>query len=497
MGRYVSIWFPYLGTDWFALRSPERKNVPFVLRRMDRNRMIVAAVNAKAQRAGVQPGMVLADARVTIQELEVADEPDDLYPRLLRRLALWCIRFTPAASVDLPHGLILDATGCAHLWKGEEAYVRDIVDKLSARGYSIRVAMADTIGTAWAVARFGKRMMIIPPGEHIDALLSLPPQALRLEPTVVARLLKLGFRTVKSFISIKRQTLRRRFGIHFIDQLEKAIGHSIETIEPVVPLEVYQERLPCLEPILTRTGIEIALAQLLETLCARLKHDQQGLRVAAFNYYRIDGQSGEIRIGTNRASYSTTHIQRLFTPKLDSVAPGMGIELFTLTAPITEEVLPSQAAMWQSAGGIDDVEISELMDRIAARIGADAIIRYLPDEHHWPDKAFKITHSLQEKAIAEWPSGALRPFHVLTTPERVEVTAPIPDYPPMGFRHRGKLHTVAKADGPERIEPEWMQEGDYRDYYRVEDQEGRRYWLFRQGGYDVGNVQWFLHGFFA
>jgi protein ImuB len=188
---------------------------------------------------------------------------------------------------------------------------------------------------------------------------------------------------------------------------------------------------------------------------------------------------------------------RLFDTKLDSVEPDMGIELFVLTAPKTEPCIPQQEAMWKTSGDLSDVRLSEFIDRIASRIGTQSIQRFLPDEHHWPDRSFKATHALTDETSTAWSSGELRPFHVLQVPQRIDVSAPIPDYPPMVFRYQGKVHSIQKADGPERIEPEWMQPGQFRDYYRVEDTDGRRYWLFREGPYEPGRHAWFLHGFFA
>jgi protein ImuB len=179
--RFVSIWFPYLSTDWFSLNQPHLKKLPFVLRTSSHGRMVVTSTNAVAAQKGIGKGMALADARAIIPELEVQDEKPELAEKLLKRIAEWCIMFTPVVSVDLPDGLLFDASGCPHLWGGEEAYLADIARKLQNRGYNVRVAIADTIGMAWGMARFGKPPFVVPPGKHLDVLLSLPPEALRLD----------------------------------------------------------------------------------------------------------------------------------------------------------------------------------------------------------------------------------------------------------------------------------------------------------------------------
>ena len=496
--RFVSIWFRHLNTDWFSIRQPQLKNAPFVLRTSSHGRMVITSANAIAEHKGIFTGMVLADARAIHPDIQVLDDVKDLPEKLLKRLGEWCIRFSPIVAMDPPDGLLLDATGCTHLWGGDNAYVADITDKLKKRGYDIRVAMADTPGVAWGVARFGKEPLIVGSGNNTKALLPLPPEALRLESDSIAKLHKLGLHQINQFINMPRLSLRRRFGIHFISQLDKALGNELELLQPVQPIEPYQERLPCLEPILTAKGIEIALMQLLETLCLRLRQEQKGLRKAIFKGYRVDGKIVEVEIGTNRPSHHIEHLLKLFEIKLSSIEPALGIELFTLEAPKVEDHQPLQEKMWQGSGGLEDIRLSELIDRVASRTGMHTVNRYIPAEHHWPERSVKVSSSLKEAPTRSWRTEQPRPMQLLSVPERIEVTAPIPDYPPMLFRHRGKIHKIVRADGPERIEQEWwLQQGKHRDYYRVEDEDGNRYWIFRLGHYDDKGYGWFLHGYFS
>ncbi|MEO6733910.1 MAG: DNA polymerase Y family protein [Ferruginibacter sp.] len=497
--RFVSIWFRHLKTDWLTRRKPALLQTPFVLASPDHGRMVVTAVNALAQAQGVDSGMVVADARALIPSLEVIDDKQEYATTLLKAIAEWCIRYTPSVAIDPPDGLTLDVTGCAHLWGGEQQYLETIIERLKKIGYEVSAAMADTIGAAWAIARFGQNSSIIQTGQQSAALLSLPPAALRLETQTVERLEKLGLRQINNFINMPRSALRRRFGTSFLRRLNQALGHEEETMLPIQPIEPYQERLPCLEPIVTATGIEIALQRLLEALCHRLQQEQQGLRAAIFKGYRVDGKIEITEIGTNRPSHNSRHIFKLFEFKLPGIEPALGIELFTLGTSKVEPLSPAQSALWRNKGGLDDNGLAELLDRIAGKTGATHIHRYIPDEHYWPERSFKLATSLQEQPSTTWNAGRPRPLQLLSKPVPIEVTAPIPDYPPMLFRHQGVLHKIVKADGPERIEQEWwLQEGQHRDYYCVEDEAGHRYWLFRSGHYDVNKTyQWFIHGFFA
>jgi len=496
--RFATIWFRYLKTDWFTIRQPDLHHAPFVLASPDHGRMIITALNSFAREQGVETGMVLADARAINPTLKFIDDKPELSHKLLKSIAEWCIRFTPVVAPDPPEGIILDATGCAHLWGGEISYISEINKRLKKFGYDVRIAMADTIGTAWAASRFGKEITIIDPGEQMNALLSLPPAALRLESEIIERLHKLGLRQVKNFIGMGRSTLRRRFGNMLIQRLDQALGNEDEIIEPVQPIEPYQERLPCLEPIVTATGIEIALQRLLEMLCKRLEQDHKGVRHACFKSYRIDGKIEKIEIGTNRASHNADHLFKLFEIKIPTIEPALGIELFVLEAVKVDDVFAMQENIWESSCGLENTKISELIDRLANKIGTNHIHRYLPDEHHWPERSVKLASSFHEKTDTNWNPDKRRPLQLLPRPEPIQVTAPVPDYPPMLFRYKNKLHKIKKADGPERIEREWwLEEGPHRDYYCVEDEAGNRFWLFRSGHYTDNNYQWFIHGFFA
>lgn len=496
--RFVTIWFRFLKTDRFSIRRPELRNLPFVLAAPDHGRMVITEANMVARQQGIQQGMVVADARAILPSIQVIDDPPGLSNQLLTAIAEWCIRFSPIVALDLPDGLIIDATGCAHLWGGERTYLQEIIQRLNTRGYHVRASISDTIGSAWAITRFGKNSTIIPPAKHHQALLTMPPDSLRIDSHVSDRLHKLGLKQVQQFASMPRSALRRRFGMEFLQRLDQALGHADEIITPVHATEMFHEWLPSIEPIVTATGIEIALQELLEKLCARLLKEQKGLRCCILKCYRTDGKIEMIDISTNRASNNTKHLYKLFEHKIATIEPSDGIELFILEAPKIEEAIPVQEELWNGACGLDDTRLSELLDRLESKIGKGHVHRFLPDEHYWPERSIKKSLSLQEKQTTEWRNEHPRPIQLLCTPQLIEVTAPIPDYPPMLFRYKGKIHKIIKADGPERIEQEWwLSQGQHRDYYYVEDEEGCRYWLFRLGHYSDTHYQWFLHGFFA
>ena len=494
--RIVSIWFPHLMTDWFVRKHPELKGIPFVLAALERNRRVVKAVNALALENGAHLNMVVADCKAILPDLQVFNFEVDRPHKLVSALAEWCIRYTPFVALDPPDGLLFDASGCTHLWDGEEGYLHELSERLGQFGYSTRIAMADTVGCAWALCRYGKNGSIISPGTELNALSPLPPEALRLEPLALERLAKLGLQNIGSFVKMPTTALRRRFGQNLLTRINQALGSEMEILEPVQALVPFQERLPSLEPIRTAPGIEIALRTLLEMMCLRLSKESKGLRKCELRCYRVDGNVQRIEIGTNRPSRNTVHLFKLFEIKISGIEPDLGIELFILEAPVVEELLSSQDALW-TISSASDAALAELLDRLAGKTGGKSIHRYLPDEHFWPERSLKEATSLSEKPTTSWQTDFPRPLHLLSSPELIDVSVPVPDYPPLLFKYKGILHTVKKADGPERIEQEWwIKDGLYRDYYCVEDEKGARYWLFRLGDYNRGDPKWFMHGFF-
>lgn len=497
--RYVSIWFPYLSADYWVLRQPALRNTPFVLSAPDHGRAIVQAVSPQAAAAGIEAGITVADARTILPALVVLDDEPAVVNNVLARLAAWCIRFTPVAAVDHPAGLLLDVSGCAHLWGGEQPYLREIIERIEQLGFAVRTAMADTIGAAWAMARYGAHGTVVPVGGHIEALLSLPPAALRLEASIVERLQQLGLRRIGDFISMPKGVLRRRFGDAFLERLHQAMGFAVETIEPVEPPAPFEQRLPCLEPIVAAAGIEIALQQLLQGLCSRLQKEGKGIRQAVLKGYRVDGVVEQVEVGTHRATLNVEHLFHLFELKIPQIEPALGIELFILEAINVEEVSPLQEKIWEGGAGMEDTGLSELIDRLANRIDIKQIHRFAPAEQYWPEWSFADAPALYGQIGQAWPAGKRRPVTMLYQPAPIQVAAPVPDYPPILFRYKGQVHNIKKADGPERIEQAWwLQTGEHRDYYVVEDEAGRRFWVFRSGHYNAANKsQWFLHGFFA
>lgn len=496
--RYVSVWFPFFKTDWHSRRHPEWRSVPFVLFITKQGRKLISAANPQAKENGLYPGMVLADAKALVPSVIAIEEETTFFEERLLKFAEWFIRFSPHISVDPPDGLFITATGCAHLWGNEENYLSTISTRLKNEGYAVKLAMAGTLGAAWALCRFSETA-VIPNGSEADALRALPARSLRLTDEANERLQKLGLIYINDFLSMPAPVLRRRLGKEFIQRLHQALGWEPEFVIPVETSVIYEERLPCLEPILTRIGIEIALQRLLDTICPKLSGEEKGLRLARLRIFRTDNTSQAVEIGTLKPTRDSAAVFKLFELKLDTLQPEPGIEVFVLELLSVEPLSLEQEQLWKNTLSWENESIALLVDRIINKIGPHAVSRYLPAAHHWPERSIqKATHFLEKPALP-WNPNLMRPIRILPVPEPIRVTAPVPDYPPMLFRYKGVIHKVCKADGPERIEQEWwIQDGLHRDYYQVEDEQGCRYWIFRAGHYgDQQSVQWYLHGFFV
>lgn len=373
--RFLSIWFNGLSSDWFCNRDPRLRERPFVLSTPSHGRMVVSALNPVSATHGLYKGMAIADARALIPSLEVKDDLLHLKEKLLQRFAQWAIRFTPVVAIDAEDGLILEITGCSHLWGGDRPYLQEIKQKIQSLGYQVRTAIADTIGAAWALAHYARDSHIIAHDLYAEHIMCLPPASLRLEPSMIERLHKLGLIEIRDILHMPRPALKRRFGDVLMKRLNQAFGIEEEIIVPIIPVELYEERLSSMEPIRTRKGIEIALQQLLETLCKRLAHEQKGLRKAMFTCYREDGKTAKISITTNSPSHHTKHLFKLFENDISSISPGSGIEVFSLTASHVEDLPSAQEKIWEAAGGgLNDQRVSELYDRLSANKEVIAIL---------------------------------------------------------------------------------------------------------------------------
>jgi protein ImuB len=504
--RVLSLWLPGLATDRLARREPALRRSPLVTVVGDRGRMIVASANAVAESAGIQPGMTLADARALEPAIRPVDADFPADARALDGLADWCGRYTPWVGLDAPDGIFLDITGCGHLFGGEAALLDGLTGRLDGFGYGSRAAIADTPGAAWAMARHGaERYAIVRPGQGRQALAGLPVEGLRLPAETAAGLRRVGMRRIGDLYAMPRAGITARFGAVVTRRLDLALAISPEPISPRRPVPPHIVRTAFAEPISTPENLTVATRHLLDDLCAGMERAGQGARRLDLGFFRVDGRVERSSVGTSRPVRTPLHLARLFAEKLDRVEPGPGVEIMILAA-TTEPLGAVQSTMQVGSPALfagEREEEAELVDRLGNRLGLPRVRRLLPRESWWPENNVEQAAALdgpgpKADQAAPWPSDRFRPVRLLTRPEPIHVMAPVPDDPPMMFRWRDVPHKVAHAEGPERLEPEWWRElTEMRDYYRVEDLAGRRFWVYRAGLYQQDRAaRWYLHGVF-
>jgi protein ImuB len=484
----------------------------------------VAAVNPAAEAVGVRPGLSLAAARALVPGLATFEADPAADRGALERLARWCGRYTPWTAVDEHAGgpgaasLWLDISGCAHLFGGEAALLDDLARRLCAFGFTARAAVADTPGAAWAVARFAATgaTTVVAPQQIRRVLAPLPVAGLRLLPGVAEALGRVGLGRIGDLAQVARAPLAARFGAASLRRLDQALGRTDEAISPGRPVAALRARRAFAEPIGRRDDVAAALDRLLAELCTRLEKTCQGARRLELILYRVDGTTAGAAIGTGRPVRDADHLKRLFAEKLATLDVGFGVETMILTATAADPLSPVQTDL-DGHGGTEGHHVARpaahLVDRLGNRLGADGVVHLGLRASHIPERA---SHAVSALAQAPCPCGGTedepgwrppRPLHLLPSPEPIQVVAPVPDDPPAMFRWRRRQHRVAEAEGPERIGPEWWleeplapasQQDRIRDYYRVEDTAGQRFWVYRDGPYRPGiKPRWYLHGFFA
>jgi len=480
---------------------------------------------------------MLADARAVCPHINtvVSDSAGDL--DFLEKLAVWAQRWGPWSAVDAPDGLLVDITAAAHLFGGEAGLLNDVEAAFARRNIAVRTAIAPTAGAAWALAHYGPARSIVavtPTLQIADAvmraLIDLPVAALRLDADVLTVLRRLGLKRLGDLAGIThgdaeddksegdsserarafgRDALQRRFRNRKsptaspLIRLDQLLGHVPEPLLPVIPqsMPLVQRRL--MEPIRHRTLLDTVLCDLAADMMRELEAKREGARRLELGLWRVDAQVVVRRLELAAATREAEHITRLFAAKLDDVDAGFGIETVRLRASWTEPLGVSQSDIEQAAEK-QGTSLSACIDRLSVRLGPQAVRRPVPQASHLPERAQRWQGPFESAPTSQIVSKAPhRPLKILDRPEKISVLYASPDGVPQRFRWRGEVREVARVEGPERIAPEWWREKStvrLRDYYRIEDAGGQRFWIYRHGlaGDGRGGLpDWYLQGLYA
>jgi protein ImuB len=467
-------------------------------------------MNAEAMRLGLHHMMPLADARAMYPGIAVETADDNADIRLLEAIADWLSRYTPLVGLTPPDGTMLDITGCAHLFGGEEAMRRDVVRRLRDQGLTARTAIAGTPGAAWALARHGERRNV-DDAELKETLRPLPLAALQLKPETVDALARLGLKKIADILDRPRAPLAARFGAGLLQRLDAAMGDVDEPITPRLPVAPYIAERNFIEPVTHEDMVLQTIAHLGGELARRMEERGEGARELQVTLFRVDGAVRRLSVATARPQRDPAAIHRLFRERFaalaDELDAGYGFDVIRLAVTIAEKQHTPQSNLVDNATGADD--IAGLVDRFGVRFGQGRVKRLGLAESHVPEYAMtghppigNDSHDSTIEPAPDAPSPS-RPLRLFERPEPVDAIAEVPDGPPIRFRWRRVQHEVAKAEGPERIAMEWWRDDSgrslTRDYFRVEDREGHRFWLYREGlfGSETARPQWYMHGLFA
>jgi protein ImuB len=466
----------------------------------------VLAANEPAQRLGIYPGAAAARAQAVAVDLIIQDADLTGDQEALEKLALWALKsFSPIVAPDPPDGLVIDATGAAHLKGGEAAYLKDLVRRLAKVGVTARAAMSGSWGSAHALARYvANPTALVDSPDSGRAIAGLPVGALRLSPNMVDGLSKVGFEVVADLEASPRAPLVHRFGPELIRRLDQAYGRAADLIEPVEAPELVQVRRAFApEPIGAPETLARYTIKLVEALCAALEERGLGVRIADLRFHRVDNRIEAVRVATAKPVRDLKRLSRLLCDKIETVDPGFGVEQMVLAAVATEPLVWKPQANDLTAPAAPDV--SDLIDTLANRLGRNGrLYRLDPGDSFVPERSVQKVAPSAPAPILAWPENWPRPTRLLARPEPVTAMALLPDQPPTAFTWRGQRRRVTRADGPERIHGEWWRRpGELwasRDYFQLETDTGERFWVFRRGDGEwapSGDLTWWMHGLFG
>jgi protein ImuB len=509
--RYLAVWLAYLPTDRIERALSPRPAEPRAIVREVKSALRLAALNPAADALGLRVGMPLADARAMYPSL-IVDHADDVADRhLAEAICDWLGRYTPLVGLNPPDGMMLDISGCAHLFGGEASMRKDVIRRLGLQGFTARAAVAGTVGAAWALARFGDTRIAADTGLR-EALLTLPLAALRLDAEKIDALARVGLKKIVDIEGRPRPPLAARFGAGLLRRLDQAFGRADEPIAPRLPLPPYIAERCFAEPITQEAFILETVEHLAADLARRMEERGDGARALQVTLYRVDGAVRRLSVATGKPLRDTRALCRLFKERFatlaDELDPGFGFDVVRLSIMTAEKIEPQQRDIVADAGATDD--IAHLIDRLGVRFGLRRLMRFAPNESHIPEFAVAYVpayhpppQAVEGATPAQDTQGPARPLRLFERPEEIEAIAEVPDGPPARFHWRRVVHEVTLSEGPERIAMQWWRDAKgrplTRDYFRVEDRNGRRFWLYREGLYEreTTRPRWFVHGVFA
>ncbi len=517
MKRAMCLYIPYLSTDRKCSqeraeqdersRSAESCAIPRAVISSTGRTVRIVQPDALARRAGVRAGQTLAEAKAVAPTLLVREEDPAADRRQLEALAVWAECLSPVVHIEGDDSLLLDVTGCAVHFGGEENLAARARKNVTAQGFRVRAALADTPGAAWALAHaHADAAVIVPPGQTTAALAPLPVWSLRLSAETTASLAALGVDTVATLLYLPRASLTSRFGEEVLRRVDQALGNRREFLTAYRPEPIVYSGLR-LEGATDRVEmIRAVLRRVLALFCAQLDARRAGVRqvfltLRCQDVYSTEGRRAQrvnVPLLLAQPTRASARLERLFVTLLEAVHLPTPVESLTVWSREVEPLDDRQGELFDTAQ-VDEAALSDLLERLVARLGAEAVLRPRLQSEHAPERAVRLVSVVEKPerrapaAAAGEPVGGLRPLRLLARPIEVAAMSVVPDGPPVSFRLSGEQHPIAHSVGPERIETGWWRGAHVRrDYHRVVTATGRGCWLFR----DRESGRWYLHGWF-
>jgi protein ImuB len=472
---------------------PELKRRELILYAPDRGCLRVVTTSKR----GIAIGMPLAEAMALAPSTHFEQHDPGADRAALLELAAWCEQFSPVVGIEPPDNLCLDVTGLGSLFGGEESLAQQIARTFQRRGYEARLAIADTLGAAWALAHDGQESPIISPrGKTATAITELPMSALRLSSEAVEILTELGIGQIGQLLKLRRDALAARFDLQLLLRLDQALGLVAETIishrpPPEIVLETQLEY-----PTDDRQAMDVILEQLIERIAQMLIERQQGAIQLECQLKCETSEPTSFTVGLFRASAHAKHLLELVQMRLERIVLAAPVIAVKMSVLMTARLQTWQPELFEPSRRESRREVGLLVDRLSNRLGREAVVRAMPQADAQPELAFRYEPlagvAERKNQKSRWKSLP-RPLRLEREPLRLEVLSVVPDGPPIQFQLHGQSHRVAKSWGPERIQTGWWRRSYVqRDYYRIETRTGKRFWLFRR----LNDAKWFLHGEF-
>ena len=545
--RILSLWFPFLAAEHALRSNPTATDDPFAIIAERHNALQIHSVSATAAAQGISVGQSLSDAHVLCPRLITAPHNPITETAALDALARWATKFTPWISPNAPDALLLDISGCAHLYGGEYALTEVIQNECARFQLTVKFGVADTAGAAWALARFAnsqigsdrsgdeiaqearatrsrsakrrnwerggaaptqrvksKTTAIAPTGETIAVLRHLPPSSLQISPDQALKLSRLGLRTIGDLLDLPRAALARRFGADLMSRLDQVTGAAPEPVSPAGQPLHFANRLSFPDPIGTEDDIIAAIDRLLPPLCAKLTQSGHGARRLQLTFTRTDASLQIVEVGLARITTDATRMRPLLTLQLPTIDPGFGIDQMRLQATVTEpEQKQTHKGHFDAVNAAinlrdNDTRVADVIGRLGARIGLEALSHLHPADSHIPEKGATQMASAYSTPCTAWPTPPTPRPIIMFPPE--PITTQGPETPPKDFKWRRRTYKTQHTQGPERITPEWWLDdpnwrSGARDYWSVTTQQGKRLWLFQT--HTGGISDWYCQGDFG